>query len=264
MASESGTIIAKVDGAIGGVVIDNPARRNAVSFAMWQAIPKAVDTLATDDAVRVIVVSGAGGKAFSAGNDISEFGQLRATKEGVAKYDDATGRAYRALKEVEKPTIAMIQGFCVGGGLEVSQLCDLQIASDDARFAVTPARLGLGYKLADVQLLVDAVGPKHAKEILFTARMFDAEEALRMGLVHQVAPASEIQERVDETAKAVAANAPLSVKAAKLIVAEAVKDAAGRDEDLCQRLVEACLMSADYKEGQRAFAEKRKPEFKGR
>ena len=252
------------DSGVAWLTINQPERRNAFSLAMWQAVPAIMADCAEDDAVKAIVLTGAGDKAFSAGNDISEFGELRSTPEQIAAYHATTGRAYAAISGAAKPTIAMIQGFCIGGGLEVSQLCDLQIAADNARFAVTPARLGLGYKYEDVRLLTRNVSAMHAKELLFTARVFDAHEALAMGLINRVAPAAEVIAFTNDYARTIAANAPLSVQAAKVIVHEAVKPEGDADPELCRRWVEKCDNSADYREGQRAFAEKRKPAFTGR
>ena len=264
MSDATDKLIAQKDGAIGRLIFNQPERRNAISFAMWQAIPDVIADFVADNAIRVIVVSGAGGKAFSAGNDISEFSTRRASNEQIADYNAASGRAYAALAEAPKPVIARIEGYCIGGGLEVSQLCDLQIAADDARFAVTPARLGLGYKYDDVRLLLANISAKHAKELLFTGRQFGAAEAMQMGLVNRVAPSAELNELVDDYARGIAENAPLSVRAAKGIIAEAVKAPAEADLELCQALVDACHASADYQEGQRAFGEKRKPRFEGR
>jgi enoyl-CoA hydratase/carnithine racemase len=257
-------LIAERDGAIGRLIINNPQRRNAFSFAMWQALPSLLADFVADEAIRVVVLKGAGGKAFSAGNDISEFKERRSTKAQIAEYDTVTARAYETLISLSKPTIAMIEGYCVGGGLEVALLCDLQIAADTARFAVTPARLGLGYKYDDVHLLVSNVGPKYAKEILFTARQFSAAEAQQMGIVNRAVPEDELAAFVDQYARTIADNAPLSIQAAKQIIAETVKGPDRADLDLCQRLVDACHASVDYQEGQRAFAEKRKPRFTGR
>ncbi|MDX1488086.1 MAG: enoyl-CoA hydratase [Acidiferrobacterales bacterium] len=264
MQPATNKLIAEKDGRIGRLIINNPAKRNAFSFAMWQALPVVLADFAADDDIRVVTLRGAGGQAFSAGNDISEFKDRRSSKEKIAEYDAATAHAYETLSTLTKPTIAVIEGYCVGGGLEVALLCDLQIAADTARFAVTPARLGLGYKYDDVRLLVSNVGPKYAKEILFTARQFNAEEAQQMGIVNRVVPAGELAALVDQYAQTIATNAPLSIKAAKQIVAETVKGPGRMDLDLCQRLVDACHASADYQEGQRAFAEKRKPKFAGR
>jgi len=257
-------ILAERDGPIARFVINNPERRNALSFAMWQRMGEIFETWAQDDAVRAIVVRGAGDKAFSAGNDISEFKQRRSSRESIDEYSRVTARAYAALRDIPKPTIACIQGFCIGGGLEISQLCDLQIAADSARFAVTPAKLGLGYKLEDVLLLTENMHAKHVKELLMTGRMLSADEALHMGLVNRVVAASELDATIDEYASMIAGNAPLSVRAAKLITHEAYKPGTQRDETLCQALVDACHSSEDYREGQRAFAEKRKPRFVGR
>jgi enoyl-CoA hydratase len=263
MQSPTDLLIVEKDGAIGRLIINNPQRRNAFSFAMWQALPSLLADFVADGAIRVVIVKGAGGKAFSAGNDISEFKERRSTKAQIAEYEAVTARAYQTLVSLSKPTIAMIEGYCIGGGLEVALLCDLQIAADTARFAVTPARLGLGYKYDDVRLLVSNVGPKYAKEILFTARQFNAAEAQQMGIVNRVVPAAGLAAFVDEYAQIIADNAPLSIRAAKQIVGESVKDPDRADRELCQRLVDACHASADYKEGQRAFAEKRKPKFTG-
>ena len=202
------------DSGVAWLTINQPERRNAFSLAMWRAVPAVMADCAADDTVKAIVLTGAGDKAFSAGNDISEFGELRSTPEQIAAYHATTERAYAAISGAAKPTIAMIQGFCIGGGLEVSQLCDLQIAADNARFAVTPARLGLGYKYEDVRLLTRNVSAKHAKELLFTARVFDAHDALAMGLVNRVVPAAEVAAFTDDYARTIAANAPLSVQAA--------------------------------------------------
>lgn len=264
MQRSTDKLIAEKDGAIGRLIINNPSKRNAFSFAMWQALPAVLEDFVNDEAIRVVILNGAGGQAFSAGNDISEFRERRSSKEQITEYDATTARAYQILVSLSKPTIAMIEGYCVGGGLEVALLCDLQIAADTARFAVTPARLGLGYKYDDIRLLVSNVGPKYAKEILFTARQFSAVEALQMGIVNRVVPADELAAFVDQYAQTIADNAPLSIKAAKLIIDEAAKGYGAADTDLCQRLVDACHASADYQEGQRAFAEKRKPKFTGR
>ena len=172
--------------------------------------------------------------------------------------------AYEVIRGIEKPLVARVQGFAVGGGFELMQLCDLQIASAGARFAMTPARLGIGYTLHDVQLLVDRIGPRAAREMLFTGRLFDAAEAQRMGFVTRVVADEELDAAVDACAAEVAANAPLSIRAIKVAIGEALKPPADRDRARCEALAAACNRSEDYREGQRAFAERRSPEFRGR
>ena len=252
------------DGHVARVAINRPSRRNALSFAAWQSLAAAFDNLGADPQVRVVVLTGAGERAFCAGNDISEFAQMRSTPEQIETYDAVLSHAYRVIRDFEKPVVACVRGFAVGGGFELMQLCDLQIASDGARFAMTPARLGLGYKLHDVQLLVDRIGPRAAREMLFTARMFDAAEAMRMGFVTRVVPDGGLDAAVDSCAAEIAANAPLSIRAIKAAIGEAVKAPSDRDHARCDALAAACNASEDYREGRHAFAERRSPNFQGR
>ena len=256
-------IIARKEGNIGWMIFNNPARRNAVSLAMWQAIPVVLAEFARDDEVRVIVLAGKGNKAFIAGADISEFEEVRSTPEKVAYYNEQTSLAGKALVAVRKPTIAMIQGVCVGGGVGIALDCDLRIAADDARFAVPAAKLGLGYGHGGLKQLVDLVGPANAKEIFFTARLFSAAEAFNMGLVNRVVPASAIESYVTDYCQTIAGNAPLTVQSVKEIVSQIVAEAP-LDAAYCDQLVQACFESEDYIEGRRAFMEKRKPAFRGR
>ncbi len=257
-------MLAETDGAVGRITFNNPERHNAVSLEMWRAAKRILDDFARDDAIRVIVLAGAGGKAFVSGADISKFEDERATVEAVATYNADTARVYEALAAVAKPTIAMIEGYCIGGGLALAVCCDLRLCADNARFSLPAARLGLGYPLAGLRRLVDVVGIGFAKEICFTARRFDAAAAAAMGLVNRVAPADELDALVRETAETIAANAPLTVKAMKRVLGEIAKDAADRDHAACDALVAECFASEDYVEGRRAFVEKRKPVFTGR
>jgi enoyl-CoA hydratase len=257
-------VISRKDGNVGYVIFNNPERRNAMSLEMWEATTRLMSEYAKDDSIRVVVLSGAGDKAFVAGADISKFGDERSSEEGVKKYNDAVEAAYASVHEFPKPTIAMIRGFCVGGGMGIASCCDLRIASEDARFAVPAAKLGLGYGYPGVKRLMDIVGPSFTKEIFYTARLFDVMEAVEMGLVNRVVENSELEFYVKDYAATIAANAPLTVDSIKFIVGEACKDESQRDMKHCDDVVQACFKSEDYKEGRAAFMEKRKPVFKGR
>ena len=258
-------ILLERDGHVARVTINRPEHRNALSFAAWQSLAAAFDNLAADRDVRVVVLTGAGERAFCAGADISEFAEKRSTAQQVEVYDAAFSRAFQVIRDFDRPLIARVCGSAFGGGFELMQLCDLQIVTARSRFAMTPARLGLGYGLDDVQLLVDRIGPRVAREMLLTARPFDALEAKRLGFVTRVVPDEEdLDTAVDATAAAIAANAPLSVRAIKVAIGEALKPPADRDRDRCKALAAACDRSEDYREGQRAFAERRAPDFRGR
>ena len=257
-------MIAEKDGAVGHLIFNNPARHNAVSLEMWQGVAQIVDDFESDDAIRVIVVSGAGGRAFVSGADISEFKERRASEEAAAAYAKISEAARVKLQETLKPTLAMIRGYCIGGGLATALACDIRIAAEGSRFGIPAAKLGLGYAYDGVKKLIDMVGPAHAREIFYTARQFSAEEALAMGLINRLVPADALESYVKSYCDMIAANAPLTIRAAKQIVREALKDESRRDMALCKRVVDECFASEDYTEGRTAFMEKRRPMFKGR
>ena len=256
-------IARKADG-LGWLIFNNPQRHNAVSLEMWEAAIAIIADFRADPAVRVVIVRGAGEKSFVSGADISKFDDERAQEAAVQRYEEATEGAYSALRSIEKPTIAMINGYAIGGGANLAVCCDLRICSETAKFAIPAAKLGLGYGYNRIRRLLEVVRPSFAKEIFFTARQFDAEEARIMGLANRVVPQAELETYVTDYAAAIAANAPLTLTAIKQIVTEALKDDADRDLDKCAALVKACFDSEDYAEGRLAFAEKRKPVFKGR
>jgi enoyl-CoA hydratase len=256
-------MISKKDGGIGWMIFNNPERHNAISLEMWSAALQIMADYAADPAVRVMVVAGAGGKAFASGADISKFKDERQQAEALAHYQDTTQKAYEALQGMTMPTIAMIRGYCIGGGTAVAVCCDLRICTENAKFGVPAAKLGLGYGMNRAKPLVDLVGPAYAKEMFFTGRQFTAQEAEKMGLVNRVVPNDQLEATIDEITKTIAENAPLTIRCAKLVVGEVVKDADKRDVAATERAVEACFASKDYKEGQAAFMEKRKPKFIG-
>lgn len=257
-------MIAEKNGAIGWMIFNNPQRHNAVSVEMWQAIPRILDDFEADPDIRVIVAKGAGERAFISGADISEFEEQRASKDGVAQYDRIADGATHRLQASPKPTLAMIRGYCIGGGVGVALACDLRFAAEGARFAIPAAKLGLGYDHDGVKKLLDTVGPAATKEIFYTAGQFSAAQALQMGLINRVLAEDELEFFVRQTCESIAANAPLTINAVKQVIAELTKARDDIDRAHCEALVDRCFDSEDYVEGRRAFAEKRKPVFKGR
>jgi len=261
--TQTDKMLSRRDGGVGIVTFNNPERHNAVSLEMWLATKQILDEFAADNDVRVVVLTGAGTKAFVSGADVSKFDSERASLEGVRAYNAKSDAAYSSIYEFPKPTIAMIRGYCIGGGLGLATCCDLRIAADDSRFAVPAAKLGLGYGHVGLKRLIDIVGPAFAKEIFFTARQFDAKEALAMGLVNRVVPAAELEASVKAITDMICANAPLTIKAVKFTAGEIVKDESKRNLARSNELVEQCFASRDYSEGRSAFMEKRKPVFTG-
>jgi enoyl-CoA hydratase len=264
MISPSERMIAKIDGGTGWMIFNNPQHRNAVSLDMWEAVKAILDCFESDPRVRVIVLRGAGEKSFVSGADISEFENQRSSPEQIAKYNRIAGVALEKLNNIKKTTIAMIHGWCIGGGMAIALACDLRIASDKARFGIPAARLGIGYGWAGVKMLKDLVGPAYAKEILFTARHFTASEAQGMGLINRTLPEADIDQYVRSYCDMISQNAPLTIAAAKGIIAELSKTTKDMDRSRCDELVDRCSASEDYIEGRRAFLEKRKPLFTGK
>ena len=259
----SDKILSRKDGAIGFLTFNNPERRNAVSPEMSQAATEVLEDFAADRAIRVVVLTGAGGKAFVSGADISKFESARSTPEQLEKWNEVSARFRDVLRTIGKPTIAMIRGYCVGGGLGIALNCDLRISADDGQFGIPAAKLGIGYAAGAVGQLVNLVGPSAAKDILYTGRRMNAQEALRLGLINHVLAPAELEEFVVSYARTMAGNAPLSLIAAKRVIDELMKDPERRDNALCERVVADCFASKDYVEGRRAFMEKRKAVFTG-
>ena len=256
-------LIAKKENGVGWIVLNNPERHNAISLEMWTAAMEAMADFRADRSVRVVVVTGAGGKAFASGADISKFKDERQEAAAVAHYQATTQKAYDSVLGMPIPTIAMIRGYCIGGGTALAVCCDIRICTENAKFGVPAAKLGLGYGMNRAKPLVDLIGPAYAKEMFFTGRQFTAQEAEKMGLVNRVVADEQLETVVGEIAKTIVENAPLTVKCAKLVVGEVLKDPENRDVAATERAVEACFKSQDYKEGQAAFMEKRKPRFIG-
>ena len=242
---------------------NNVARHNALSVDMWEAVPALLSQAEHDMRVRLVVFSGAGEKAFVSGADISQFEDMRAAKEAVTKYEHMAETALMSIYNFPKPTLACIRGYCIGGGVNVAISCDMRIAASDAIFSVPAAKLGLGYRYSAMKNLVDLIGPGAAKDLFFTARRLDANEALRLGLVSRVCETEKLPELLAEYTSALAANAPITIAAAKAITKEILKPSPELDMALCQQLIRKCFNSADYAEGRKAFMEKRKPVFKG-
>jgi enoyl-CoA hydratase len=256
-------MLSRKEGRVGYVIFNNPERHNAVSLEMWEATARILEEFGKDDEVRVVVLTGAGGKAFISGADISKFEDERSNEEAIARYNATVERANAAVYDYPKPTIAMIRGYCIGGGLGLSMCCDLRICSDNSRFAVPAAKLGLGYGYPGLKKLVDVVGPSFAKEIFYTARQFDAEEARMMGLVNRVVPPEELESYVKKYADMIGENAPLTIATTKFVISQVVKEDSKRDLAKAAEMVKRCFESKDYVEGRRAFMEKRKPAFTG-
>ena len=256
-------ILAEVEGGIGWLTFNHPARRNAMSLEMWEGVADALEAFQNDPDVRVVVLKGAGGQAFVSGADISEFDRHRASAEQQKAYSALAARGNRWLRQLDKPLIAMIQGYCVGGGLAIALTADVRIATPASQFGIPAARLGLGYDFGRLATLARLVGPSVARDMLFSARFLSAAEALRVGLINRIVPEADLEAETRAYAGLIAANAPMTVRAVKAALQEWERDPADRDLARVQALVEACFDSEDYQEGRRAFGQKRPPAFRG-
>jgi enoyl-CoA hydratase len=256
-------MLSRTEGKVGIMTFNNPEKHNAVSFEMWSAAERILEGFMADPDVRVIVLTGAGGKAFVSGADISKFESERQSEEAVQRYNALVERLYTRIYEMPKPTIAMIRGHCIGGGLNLAICCDIRICTEGSRFALPAAKLGLGYGYNGLRRYMQTIGAPATKEIFFTARPFTAAEALARGMVHQVVGDGELETVVMDMAATIAGNAPLTVATIKQALTEAQKDPAVRDLEKVAAMVRACFASKDYVEGRKAFLEKRKPVFTG-
>jgi enoyl-CoA hydratase/carnithine racemase len=250
--------------AVGWIAFDHPERRNAINGAMWRGIPPAMKQFDADPEVRCVVFRGAGSEAFAAGADISEFEKNRAERTTVAKYDGLLDQVLHAIQDSRKPSVALIHGFCLGGGVEVALACDLRYCGQSAQFGIPAAKLGVAYNVEGHKRLIETVGHARAREIMFIGRRYSANEAFSMGLVHAVFPDAQLEGTVNEIVKTLCENAPLSIANSKTLIEEFVKSSGTPDVAVMEAAMERCAKSADYEEGRKAFMEKRRPQFKGR
>jgi enoyl-CoA hydratase len=257
-------VIGRKDGPVGHIIFNNPAKLNAVSLDMWDAVHGLLTGYAADAAIHVVVVSGAGGKAFVSGADISKFESERANMEAQKRYDSISTKSYDLLYNFPKPTLAKITGYCIGGGMNLAGCCDLRFCNEGARFGVPAAKLGLGYGFERVRRLSESIGLSKTLEVIYTGRQFSAQEALDMGFVQRVTADSDLEAAVAETTTFIAQNAPMTIALAKAAAREIGKPESQRDFARLDAMVRACFDSQDYVEGRRAFMEKRKPSFQGK
>ena len=259
-----GKILQEIVEGVGIITFNNPEKRNAMSLQMWQGFGEALTALRDDDGVRVVVLRGAGDKAFVSGADISQFEKERHNAEASEEYSRRSAAQRALFAEYPKPTIACIRGFCLGGGMLVAMLSDIRIAADNSQFGIPAARLGIAYGYDGLTHLVSLVGPSWARLLMYTGMRINSAEALRIGLVERVLPDAELWDATMDIARTISGNAPLAIRAAKLTIAAVLKDAGNRDMEAIKSIGAACMDSEDFREGRRAFMEKRKPQFRGR
>jgi enoyl-CoA hydratase/carnithine racemase len=259
-----GKILQSISDGVGVITFNNPEKRNAMSLEMWEGLGNALTELRDNGDVRVVVMVGAGDKAFVSGADISQFEKTRHNAEASEEYSKRSAAQRALLADYPKPTIACIRGFCLGGGMQVAMLADIRLASDNSQFGIPAARLGIAYGYDGLRHLVSLVGPSWARLIMYTGMRIDSAEALRIGLVDRVLPDTELWGATMEIATTISGNAPLAIKAAKLTIAQVLKDPDQRDMDAIKAIGTACMDSEDFREGRRAFMEKRKPKFSGK
>jgi enoyl-CoA hydratase/carnithine racemase len=259
-----GKITKEITDAVGVVTFNNPDKRNAMSLDMWEGLGLALTELRDDDNVRVVILHGAGDKAFVSGADISQFEKTRHNAAASEEYSKKSAAQRALLADYPKPTISCIRGYCLGGGMQVAMLTDIRIAAQDSTFGIPAAKLGIAYGYDGLRHLVSLVGPSWARLIMYTGMKIDSAEALRIGLVDRVMPNEELWGATMEIARTISGNAPLAIQAAKITIAQVLKDPADRDMDAIKKIGMACMDSEDFREGRRAFMEKRKPQFKGK
>jgi enoyl-CoA hydratase len=259
-----GKILQNVDDGVGIVTFNNPEKRNAMSLDMWEGLGSALIELRDDPNVRVVIMVGAGDKAFVSGADISQFEKTRHNAEASEEYSRKSAAQRALLADYPKPTIACIRGFCLGGGMQVAMLADMRFASDNSQFGIPAAKLGIAYGYDGLKHLVSLVGPSWARLIMYTGMRISSSEAARIGLVDRVLPDTELWDATMEIARTISGNAPLAIQAAKITIAQVLKDPDQRDMDAIKNIGTACMDSEDFREGRTAFMEKRKPQFKGR
>ena len=259
-----GKILKCVTDGIGIVTFNSPEKRNAMSLEMWEGVGQALTELREDDTIRVVILTGAGDKAFMSGADISQFEKTRHNAQASEEYNRRSEAQRSVLAHFPKPTIACIRGFCLGGGMQVAMSADMRFASDNSQFGIPAAKLGIAYGYDGLKHLVSLVGPSQARLLMYTGMRIDSTEALRIGLVDRVIADAKLWDETLEVARTISTNAPLSIKASKLTIAQILKDKDERDMAAIKAIGTTCMDSEDFREGRQAFMEKRKPQFKGR